>query len=82
MECTRISGYISGVLREAQVYYHITKDPIFHQTAYAALTATIVFRSMWVMESQLRPVLSARDPEKASHALNTMWTMVAIGSSS
>ncbi|KAK4060695.1 hypothetical protein Trihar35433_10103 [Trichoderma harzianum] len=61
------------------VYYHITKDPIFHQTAYAALTATIVFRSMWVMESQLRPVLSARDPEKASYVLNTMWTMVATG---
>ncbi|KAK4071279.1 uncharacterized protein Triagg1_6310 [Trichoderma aggressivum f. europaeum] len=66
-------------LKSAQVYYHITKDPIFHQTAYAALTATIVFRSMWVMESQLRPVLSARDPEKASYVLNTMWTMVATG---
>ncbi|KAH6610972.1 hypothetical protein Trco_000992 [Trichoderma cornu-damae] len=57
----------------------MTKDPIFHQTAYAALTATVVFRSMWVMESQLRPVLRARDPEKASKLLSTMWTMVATG---
>jgi dihydroceramidase len=68
-------------LREAQVYYHVTKDPVFHQVAYAFLTATVVFRSMWVMESQLRPVLSARDPEEAARVLNTMWAMIATGSS-
>ncbi|KAK1239551.1 hypothetical protein MKX07_001005 [Trichoderma sp. CBMAI-0711] len=61
------------------VYYHVTKDPVFHQVAYAFLTATVVFRSMWVMESQLRPVLSARDPEEAARVLNTMWAMIATG---
>ncbi|TFB05808.1 Alkaline ceramidase 3 [Trichoderma ghanense] len=66
-------------LREAQIYYHVTKDPVFHQVAYAFLTATVVFRSMWVMESQLRPVLSARDPQQAAKVLNTMWAMIATG---
>ncbi|PON21046.1 alkaline phytoceramidase [Trichoderma gamsii] len=61
------------------LYYYLTKDPIFHQVAYAALTATVVFRSIWVMESQVRPVLHAQDPKRASKLLNTMWAMVATG---
>ncbi|KAL7820514.1 ceramidase [Trichoderma aethiopicum] len=61
------------------VYYHVTKDPVFHQVAYGFLTATVVFRSMWVMEAQLRPVLTARDPEEAARVLNTMWAMIATG---
>jgi hypothetical protein len=52
---------------------------MFHQTAYALLTATVVFRSMWVMESQLRPALEARRAGKSTKLLKTMWTMVATG---
>lgn len=64
-----------------QLYYHITKDPLFHQTAYALLTATVVFRSMWVMERQLRPALEVRRPGKSAQLLKTMWIMVATGTS-
>ena len=37
------------------LYYHYLQDPAFHQNAYAILTATVVFRSMYVMECCLRP---------------------------
>ncbi|KAH7160097.1 ceramidase [Dactylonectria estremocensis] len=61
------------------LYYYITKDPDFHQTAYGLLTALVVFRSMWVMESQLRPALKQRGAEKSSELLRTMWAMVITG---
>ncbi|KAK1725829.1 hypothetical protein CaCOL14_011309 [Colletotrichum acutatum] len=60
-------------------YYHITKDPAFHQACYAALTATVVLRSLYVMETQLRPVLARRNKDKANLILNTMWIMVGTG---
>ncbi|KAI5462928.1 alkaline phytoceramidase [Mariannaea sp. PMI_226] len=68
-----------GLAAFITLYYHITKDPAFHQTAYAILTATIVFRSMWVMESQLRPALEARQARKSDELLKTMWIMVITG---
>ncbi|KAI9851657.1 MAG: hypothetical protein M1838_003126 [Thelocarpon superellum] len=37
------------------LYYHYLQDPAFHQNAYALLTATVVFRSMYIMETCLRP---------------------------
>lgn len=37
------------------LYYHRIQDPTFHQRAYALLTAIVVFRSMFLMESHLRP---------------------------
>ncbi|UQC87059.1 alkaline phytoceramidase [Colletotrichum lupini] len=60
-------------------YYHITKDPAFHQACYAALTATVVLRSLYVMETQLRPVLARRNKDKADLILKTMWIMVGTG---
>jgi len=39
------------------VYYHYLQDPIFHQNAFALLTATVLFRSMYVMEVNIRPSL-------------------------
>lgn len=64
---------------DPQTYYHLTKDPAFHQGTYALLTAIVLIRSMWVMESQLRPALKARNASKSSHLLKTMWSMVATG---
>ncbi|KAH7136655.1 ceramidase-domain-containing protein [Dactylonectria macrodidyma] len=61
------------------LYYYITKNPDFHQTAYGLLTALVVFRSMWVMESQLRPALKERDAETSGELLRTMWAMVVTG---
>ncbi|KAJ5778008.1 hypothetical protein N7520_001254 [Penicillium odoratum] len=37
------------------LYYHYLQDPVFHQNAYALLTAVVVFRSMYTMETTLRP---------------------------
>ena len=37
------------------LYYHYLQDPAFHQSAYALLTSTLVFRSVYLMEKALRP---------------------------
>lgn len=36
-------------------YYHYLQDPLFHQRAYALLTATLLIRSMITQEVYLRP---------------------------
>lgn len=43
------------------LYYHYLQDPVFHQRAYALLTAVVLFRSMYVMEFLLRPSLRRRE---------------------
>jgi dihydroceramidase len=45
---------------DQQIYYHYLQDPTFHQNAYAILTAVVLFRSMYIMEVNLRPSLRAR----------------------
>jgi len=45
-------------------YYHYLQDPTFHQNAYALLTATVVFRSMYVMELTLRPSASKKQLQR------------------
>ncbi|KAG7124282.1 Alkaline ceramidase 3 like protein [Verticillium longisporum] len=60
-------------------YYHISKDPLFHQNSYGILTAIVLLRSVYVMETELRPKLHAQDPAKAKRILATMWLMVGTG---
>ena len=43
-----------------QLYYHYLQDPVFHQNAFAIITAIVLFRSMYVMEVNIRPSLRAR----------------------
>lgn len=43
------------------LYYHFLQDPRFHQNAYALLTSVVVFRSMFIMETKLRPALRRID---------------------
>lgn len=45
------------------LYYHYLQDPVFHQIAYAILTAIVLFRSMYVMEFTLRPSLTKKEEE-------------------
>ena len=45
------------------LYYHYLQDPAFHQNAYAILTAVLLFRSMFVMEFNLRPSLTKHEEE-------------------
>ncbi|KAL2828919.1 ceramidase [Aspergillus cavernicola] len=37
------------------LYYHYLQNPVFHQNAYALLTAIVLIRSMYTMEVRLRP---------------------------
>ena len=76
-------------------YYHYLKNPIFHQNAFAALTAAVCFRSMYAMEHALRPSRRPRPDlrsmdEKSKRAikdqdrrdvqtLTTMWKLVSSG---
>ena len=44
-------------------YYHYLQDPTFHQNAYAILTAVVFFRSVYVMERNIRPYYRKRHEE-------------------
>lgn len=41
-------------------YYYYIKDPLFHQNAFALLTAIVFFRSLYGMEASLRPSRQAK----------------------
>lgn len=73
-------------------YYHYLQDPTFHQNAYAILTAIVVFRSMYVMEVNIRPSLrakygraspngklSAEEAKRDKQILRDMWLMIGLG---
>jgi dihydroceramidase len=53
---TFIAVFITG-------YYYYIKDPLFHQNAFALLTAIVFFRSLWGMEVTLRPSLRNKRPD-------------------
>ncbi|KAI0124632.1 alkaline phytoceramidase-like protein [Xylariales sp. AK1849] len=67
-------------------YYH-TKDPQFHQDAYALLTALVVFSNMWIMEKSVRPALRERQAKRSSRStippadtiVRELWLLVATG---
>ena len=54
--CVSLSIFITG-------YYHYLQDPTFHQNAYAILTAFVLFRSIYVMEVNIRPYYRRRHAE-------------------
>ncbi|MCJ1394050.1 hypothetical protein MMC18_006928 [Xylographa bjoerkii] len=53
-------------------YYHYLQDPVFHQNAYAILTATVLIRCMFVMELNLRPSIKKKEKEYELHAKSPM----------
>ena len=70
------------------LYYHYLQDPAFHQNMYALLTAIVLLRSMYIMETRLRPSKHRSEDEKRllrasnlrdEQILRTMWIMVACG---
>jgi len=75
------------------LYYHYLQDPVFHQNAFAILIAFVLFRSMYVMEVNLRPkkriyaesgihresLKQATDDQRDSMIIKEMWLMVALG---
>ena len=70
-----------------QTKYYETKNPQFHQDAYAVLTMIAAFSNMWIMERILRPSLRLRDQKRVPGSsvppsytiLKEMWLMVATG---
>ena len=52
---TFIGVFVAGLAVFITAYYHYLQDPTFHQNAYAILTALVLFRSMYVMEVNIRP---------------------------
>lgn len=54
-----LSVFITG-------YYHYLQDPAFHQNMYAILTAVVLFRSMYIMEVNIRPTLKAKRNAQAT----------------
>ncbi|OAR01960.1 hypothetical protein LLEC1_00112, partial [Akanthomyces lecanii] len=70
---------LSAFISLSLVYYHMTKDPEFHQTAYGILTTIVVLHGMWVMEAHLRPALRLRHGGEGSKLIRTMWAIIATG---
>lgn len=48
-------AFMIGLALFITLYYHYLQDPLFHQNAFAILTATVLLRSMFIMEVNLRP---------------------------
>jgi len=75
------------------LYYHYLQDPVFHQNAFAILTSLVVFRSMYIMEANIRPKrriyvkseIQGDSLKQAAHdqrdrmIIKEMWLMVALG---
>ncbi|KUJ20579.1 alkaline ceramidase [Mollisia scopiformis] len=57
---TLLGGSLLSLAIFITLYYHYLQDPVFHQNAFAIITATVIFRSMYVMEVNIRPSLKAK----------------------
>lgn len=60
------------------VQYHYLQDPSFHQNAYAILTAIVLFRSIFVMETSIRPYFRRRHQESAKQPGSSKVTKAEI----
>jgi dihydroceramidase len=56
-----LSVFLVGLAAFITGYYHYLQDPKFHQNMYALLTAVVLFRSVYVMEVNIRPSLRAKE---------------------
>ena len=63
----------------SQVYYLYAQDPVFHQVAYGILTLGTICRGFYVMERDLRPKLSQRNPTECDRYMRDMYKLAATG---
>ena len=56
--------FLVGLSTFITLYYHYLQDPSFHQVAYTILTAVVLFHSMYMMETRLRPSLTSAKSEQ------------------
>lgn len=72
------------------LYYHYLKNPVFHQNAFAILTATVIFGIWYKMECLLRPSRRRKNPSLSTQEqkkvddrdlsmLHTMWALAICG---
>ncbi|CZS89867.1 probable alkaline ceramidase [Rhynchosporium graminicola] len=59
------------------LYYHYLQDPNFHQNTFALLLITIMARSTWVMEVNLRPSLREKYGSKSQKGIDSGSVTVA-----
>ncbi|KAI1327569.1 alkaline phytoceramidase [Xylariaceae sp. FL0255] len=84
---TALAAALVGLAWLITARYYQTKDPLFHQNAYAVLTATVIFSNMWIMERLLRPALEKREAKRLPGSsvpttkalISNLWSMVATG---
>jgi dihydroceramidase len=62
-----------------QVYYLYAQDPVFHQVAYGILTLGTISRGFYVMERDLRPKLSQRNPAECDQYMREMYKLAVAG---
>ncbi|KAK3902726.1 ceramidase-domain-containing protein [Staphylotrichum tortipilum] len=74
-----IAAGLVGLAVFITVYYLYAKDPVFHQVAYGLLTAVTVFRGFHVMERDLRPGLSQRNPAECGPLMRRMYRLALTG---
>jgi dihydroceramidase len=91
---TLIGLLSAGIATFVTGYYLYIKDPVFHQNAFAILTIIVLLRSIYAMETSLRPSrkvrrglrATANDAERVRmdrrdrEILRTMWQkMMPLG---
>jgi dihydroceramidase len=60
-------------------YYLNSKDPVFHQVAYALMTCWIVYTGIYDMQYRLRPALEKRNPADYQRIMKQMWQCAFAG---
>jgi dihydroceramidase len=58
---TILGTFLVALATFITVYYHYLQDPTFHQSVYGLLTATVLFRAMYIMEVNIRPSLREKE---------------------
>jgi dihydroceramidase len=79
-------AFIASVAVFITSYYHYIKDPLFHQNMFALLTVIVVCRSIYIMETLLRPAARKTEPPppknlelRNADILRRMHVMIACG---
>lgn len=61
-----LAVFLTSLALFITLYYHYLEDPTFHEVAYAVLTIILLLRSLYVMETSLRPRFRAREDGPAT----------------
>lgn len=85
-----LAAITTSIAMSVTGYYHYLGDPVFHQNMFALLTAVVFARSLYTMETTLRPgrrtlksSLNAAEKQRRDTrdavTLERMWRMIPVG---